>query len=654
MKSLVTSLILLLACANAQAQHELLTSYDWESAPKAPEEIPEGVTDILLKRNVLSHYSEEGDNIYHYQLFHMQRYLHDAAAVEDGKTITVGTGHIFEVIEIKARSIAPDGRITVLGEDAFKKSEDDRNTASGIYFAFEGLQPGSIVEYIMLSSQRADLRGDMNRMQFSIPVQEARFELIVPEDWVMAFKGYNDTPIPQVDSSHAGVLRHHLHLTDLPAVENEESADVSKYCKYIVFKLDAIPTRNVRDVGGYIGATKIYHGALYPELDKKTTKELESLLKKIGVRSSDDEADRIRKIDRYLHDNFRMAEAGGQELADLSSILRSSTCNDFGMQRLYCNVLRTAGIEHQVVVTSDNSATPFDPQFEAHNFLDEVMLYFPGPDKFIDPTDFTLGLGYISPEFMNTHGLFIKNIDMGGVFTGAGSIKPIPALPAEATRHDMVINVELNNDATEATIDLETGLTGYYARVIQNFYELMEKEQQQELLQAHLGHFTEGALEQKIEVENGEAKWFGVEPFTMKGRVVSPKFTNAAGNEVLLRAGELIGPQMEMYVDKERTLPLDGSFNRYYDRKITITLPKGWECADLSPLEIHKTLEMDGKIQGEFRSTATQKDGVISVEVIEYYRSIHIPVEHFNGYRSVINAAADFNKRALVLKPAKG
>jgi len=116
-----------------------------------------------------------------------------------------------------------------------------------------------------------------------------------------------------------------------------------------------------------------------------------------------------------------------------------------------------------------------------------------------------------------------------------------------------------------------------------------------------------------------------------------------------VRVGELIGPQMEMYVDKERKLPLDTGFNRYYDRRITVHVPAGWVCNDLSPLEIRKTLEIDGKIQAEFRSTATLKDGQIIVDALEYYHQYHIPVEHYEAYRSVINAAADFNKRSLVL-----
>ncbi|MEZ4739672.1 MAG: hypothetical protein R2818_10070 [Flavobacteriales bacterium] len=126
-------------------------------------------------------------------------------------------------------------------------------------------------------------------------------------------------------------------------------------------------------------------------------------------------------------------------------------------------------------------------------------------------------------------------------------------------------------------------------------------------------------------------------------------FTDAAGSDVLFRVGDLIGPQVEMYVEKPRQLPVDEDYNRYYDRRINVQLLAGWSCPDLTPMSIHKTLEMDGKVVAEFRSNATMKDNVIVVEVIEYYREQHVPLEHFEAWRSVINAAADFNKRALVL-----
>jgi Domain of Unknown Function with PDB structure (DUF3857) len=638
-----------------KAQHSTLRDYDWEERPTIPDSLRSGKhTDVLTKRNVLAQYDNAGGDLAYYELFHLQRYLHDEEAVDNAKIIELGTGHIEEMIRVKARSIAPDGTVHDLGPDAFKTSSDERDGSRALRFAFEGLQPGSTIEYIMLSKQSGDIQGDLTRLQFTVPTLEQRYELLVPGGWEFGFKGYNGAPKPEKDEDTIeGVTRYHLELRNTPGIEEERSAEASRYRMYLVSRIDAIPDRSLREISSYVGATKNYHTALYPELESKTKKNLQKRLKEMGLAYARDEEDRIRTMDQHIRGNFRMADAGGGGLNDLDEILRTGNCSKFGLQKLYANLLRESGIEHQVVVTCDRNDTPFDRDFEAHNYLRTVAFYFPGIDKYLDPSEFGLGLGYMAPENMGTHALFIKNVDVNGLWAGVGTVKRIPELPAESTRHDLDITITPSADGGESTVIFENQLTGYYAQFIQNFYPYLKEEQQAELLDNHLNHLTEGATTQQVDVENAEQRHFGVKPFVMKGTVTTSAFSNRAGDDVLLKVGELIGPQMEMYQEKERKLPVDEDYNRYYDRRITVHVPEGWTCTDIEPLNLHKVLEVDGKVAAEFKSSARQDGSTITVEVIEYYRRNHVPLENFEDYRAVINAAADFNKRVLLMHPAK-
>lgn len=636
------------------AQNALLTGYDWDEKPTLPDTTRlQGATDVLLKRNVFCEFAEAGDQMAYYEVFHLQRYLHDQKAVEENKTVELGTGHIIDLKSIKARAVGPDGTVTELGKDAFKTRTDDREKESSIYFAFEGLRPGSIIEYLFVTQERASYQGTSVRLQFDVPVWEQRYEVLVPELWRFVFKGYNGVPTPDADSSHAGVIRHHLLMKDIPALEGERSAFTDVHRKYLVQKLDALPSKNILDISGYGSATRNYHSNMYPELSSRTRKELSARIKEMNLGYARDLEDRIRTIDQHIRLNFGLANTGDPALMDLDAILRTRNCSEFGMHRLYANIFREVGIEHQLVLTSDRSVVPFDPTFESHNYLHSLLFYFPGIKKYLEPTEFDLGLGYPAPEHMNTNGLFIRNVDVGGVWGGVGSIKPIPELPAEATRHDLDLKVHFNTDVSEATIDVKNDLTGYYARSIQVFYSFMTEENRTNLVRQLLDHFVEEATNQNITVENAESKLFGVQPFVMRGTITTPMFTNQAGDDVIIRVGDLIGPQVEMYVEKPRKLPVDEDYNRYYDRRIALHIPEGWTCTDLAPMAIHKTLEMDGKVMAEFRSSATEKDGVITVEALEYYRTTHVPLEQFEAWRSVINAAADFNKRTLLFSPKK-
>ena len=103
------------------AQHALLTGYTWDEKPTLPDtaRLP-GATDVLLKRNLLTEYAEADDKMAYYEVFHMQRYLHDQKAVEENKTVELSTGHIIDLISIKARSVGPGRRGHRAGQGGFQ------------------------------------------------------------------------------------------------------------------------------------------------------------------------------------------------------------------------------------------------------------------------------------------------------------------------------------------------------------------------------------------------------------------------------------------------------------------------------------------------------------------------------------------------------
>ena len=52
-----------------------------------------------------------------------------------------------------------------------------------------------------------------------------------------------------------------------------------------------------------------------------------------------------------------------------------------------------------------------------------------------------------------------------------------------------------------------------------------------------------------------------------------------------------------------------------------------------------------------FDSNFEVKNNQLSILIDEYYDEIYYPANKFEGFRKVINAAADFNKVTLILKP---
>ena len=131
--------------------------------------------------------------------------------------------------------------------------------------------------------------------------------------------------------------------------------------------------------------------------------------------------------------------------------------------------------------------------------------------------------------------------------------------------------------------------------------------------------------------------------------VTTAKFNSSAGEKQLFKIGELIGPQVEMYAEKERTLPVDDDYARRFYREITVVLPAGVKVENLDALLFDKKLERDGKPILQFKSTYTLEGNTLKVIVDEFYKVSSLPLTDFETYKSVVNAAADFNKVTLVL-----
>jgi len=121
-----------------------------------------------------------------------------------------------------------------------------------------------------------------------------------------------------------------------------------------------------------------------------------------------------------------------------------------------------------------------------------------------------------------------------------------------------------------------------------------------------------------------------------------------AGNRLLFKIGEIIGPQSEMYQEKERQNKVENDYNRSYHRKIRVKLPDGYELKNAEDLKMLVTAENEGIEIYKFSSEYNIKNNELIVDIIEFYSEIYFPKEKFEDFRKVINAAADWNKIILV------
>lgn len=640
----------LLACGGAAAQHPMIATHAFAPAMEVPAHV-QAMTEptVVLDRTIIVQIAEEGDEAVEHYLAHLTVFLRDAASIEAENKVYISLNRVLDVTAIQARSIAPDGTIKVLAPEAFKRATDEEELGSRIYFAFEGLAPGSVIDYFYVLKKQARLRGDYEPLQLAVPVLAQELHLLHPEGWVFRTKSYMGAPEAEMDSSHAGVVHHRYSMQEVPGLRKEVSANMRAASMRVVYCLDRIPARGIRDFSSFTGATQIYHEALSSPVDARTAKELQALMKRMKLGFTRNEEDKVRTMEDHIKTSIAIIDASSPELDDIGHILKNKAGSKLGILKLTCALLQLAGIDYQVVVTTDRDRMPFDPDMECYLFLQDILLYFPTMDKYMDPNEAGLRLGYANSSNMANAGLFIRRYDLGGGnYAGVGAVKHIDPLPDTATIHDLEITADLSQDPGACMLSFANSISGYYAP-LQCFYNYLDDDRKKELSESLVSYLVESGTVEELEVKNAESKLFGVAPFIVEGRVHTRKFSGTAGDKVLFKIGELIGPQVEMYTEDSRTLPVEEDFNRRFNRSIDIRLPEGWSVQNLEDLEHDVFLDIAGERKLAFQSSFTLKDGLLKVRVEEYYRSIRLPVEQFESYRSVINAAADFSKVALLL-----
>ncbi|HXB34688.1 MAG TPA: hypothetical protein VNV35_14745, partial [Puia sp.] len=123
-----------------------------------------------------------------------------------------------------------------------------------------------------------------------------------------------------------------------------------------------------------------------------------------------------------------------------------------------------------------------------------------------------------------------------------------------------------------------------------------------------------------------------------------------AGNKVLVKIGEIIGPQTEMYQEKPRQFPIMVAFPHSLERTIELVIPDGYTVKNPDDLTIHGDYTENGQVTMGFSSEYKLEGNRLKVHVMEQYRRVSYPLAEYEDFKKVINASADFNKIVLVLE----
>jgi hypothetical protein len=91
-------------------------------------------------------------------------------------------------------------------------------------------------------------------------------------------------------------------------------------------------------------------------------------------------------------------------------------------------------------------------------------------------------------------------------------------------------------------------------------------------------------------------------------------------------------------------------FPNQYDYTITVNIPEGYEVDGLDALKINKSYTSpSGEKVCKFESDYTLEGDKLTITIQEYYKTNEYDISRYEEFRTVINAASDFNKASILL-----
>jgi len=646
-KYIILTVILLLSFVNVNAQREFYKTYDWGNPISIP--VNETKEKVIIKKKEVIEFTYEGDNFIQLYTKDQIEFINSDDEVENSNKRYIPYSQTSKVVKARARVIKPNNEVLLLDDSKILTSVNEETGEHYRYFAFEGLEKGSIIQYLYTIKSSPKYTGVHKTIQGETPIYHYEFDLISDTHLFFKFKLYNDTNTIALDTLIEEKNHWKLYLDSVPELKDEELAPYSLLVKHFNYKLDSNTATNSKDISSYGSASRNIYANIYDDVDKADKKAIKKLIKKIDVSKDDRLEDKIRKVENYIKENITVTESSDDVYSKPEMIYSNMIADEFGITKLFGQIFNSLGIKHQLVITCSRNFAKFDEEYESFNFLREYVIYITETKKFLAPYETQYRYGFIPANLTDNYGLFIKGVKLGEFSTGIGRIKYIPPIDCSLSYSNLNISVKIDDNMDKVNVDITDIYGGYYAAYIQPYFHMLNGEQKEDLAKEQLYLLIKNIDIKDWKIENIEKKDIGVKDLIISCHSEYDELIENAGKKSIIKVGELIGSQSELYNKEERRLPVYSDFLRTYNRKVEIVIPDGYTVKNLDDLVIFADYKKDGETVLLFDSKYTINGNTINIIIKEYYNQIYFTVDEYPEYQKVVNSASDFNKVALIV-----
>lgn len=631
------------------AQNAEFENYSWSKTPIISNSDTLKTKDgaaILLEKRIQEVYDNKKGMFEEIYVFHRIIKVETANAVSAYNQIYVPLDKVIEIINLKARFISKSGKITELPKESIKQVENLENKGNFKVFAIEGGEVGGEIEYFYVVRRSLKEYNGLT-IQSETPRYNVEVLFAFPEKLDYEIRSYNGFPKfeYQEDKNEKRYLG--AKIAYIPSIEPEKYANYDASVMQYEYTLSYNRYTGASRVLSWNKSAKYFQNNIFT-LSSKEEKAVSNYLKSINLDKLDLKG-KIRAIEAQVKTDIAVSLDidRGQPLENLLKIKNAAPID---VTKLLVALYKQAGIEMQLVLTSDRTERPFDPTFSCMNFLNDYLIYFPQLDTFIAPDRANFRLGVIPEELTSTYGIFYRPVEYNKSLQGMGyDIRQIPEANVANNADTMLIKVRLNPNNSGLLVKTNRSFSGTLAQNYQTFWSFIVDDRRQEIIKETFNLGTENSQLMDYKVTNSNLEDIGVNQMYFEVNQEAQSLVERAENDILVKIGSVIGAQSEVYEEKDRKLPIAVSTIMHYYREIAFTIPEGYKISNLSDLNMNVEMIYDDKPSCGFSASYKLDGNTLYIFSREYYTREDYPSTEFAPFRNVINAAADFNKKTLIL-----
>ena len=637
MKNILFIIILFTYTINSYSQY--YKDYKWEKEPNIVDIAADNINDSsvgIFEKTIVEFISGKFSNtIIKYETHHYQIKVLNDKDISRHSNIIIPMDEVINLVDIKVRIVNKNGELNEFDSKTISELDDFESSANFKTFHLAGVKNNSTIEVLYTLEKQYNIHGN-KILQKSYSIKKSEFLLIPgPTEGIIKTYGVDSKVKDTLIKTHPIKI---IEINDIPSIIDEEYATAIANRQRLSFQCP-LPDDNMNQEDYWENIVSNISPIMFPKnIHPKIFETSSELIQK----NEKNVYNIANKIDDYIKNHFTISENNNASLNNIDYILTNKISNDFSIIQVYTQLLTAAGVNYEIVITANRYYNRFDSEFFDPNMLREFLIYFPEEKKYIAPNRLEYRIGEAPFDLLGNYGIYIDRL-LNFYFS------EIIQSDKSYSRIKRNITLDFERKFKKVIIDEYQEYSGHWAtnnRSMLNFSDEKGLADFEDYLTAT------GIANKKVlnyDIINGELFQKNYNTlFIVNSTISTESLTAKIENEYVVKIGNVIGIQSQLYKEIDRFHPIEITYPNQYDYRIVVKIPKGYIIEGLEGLIFNKNyISLMGNKICKFESNYEINENELVISIQEFYKNLRYQKNRYNEFRDVINSASDFHNTSI-------